>query len=961
MVSPASLQYRSSLYRQYKLATSKLVCFIINTSNEILDRLIAAGDRGGHLLPALNTSGTLRVAEITPLARLIAEHHAVPPTALALLGDIIRLRTKTADEFDHDLAQRPEDENLRKGNARHRHFIDVLRAAFEAFGGDLNDLSVPILGEHSATVAEMDDILFRNFFAALDMDDDEEVKVEETGAVEVAAIPTQPQRRQQRKGGKGKKRPYKASKGPPVEVKRQRIKPLDIPVEAYRIIQDGEGLITDYLLTTYDLMQEVSNLRLHLQEEWWEVAYHGLNTAVAAALSEMAVAAVRKREIAVFAEFPASGHDLYDTIVQTITRGDIERANDGFLVGLWSETGQSISMKPVDVKEHLCFHTYSALVEFAEDYQHNRNGRPTKRMQKELASWDPYLNLQAATKAERLAWRRVYTINWLYDLVNVFASIVIQRNMKGENHAYENVDWSPQGPWHEHRRIFGLAEFAGFATSLAMQKRGTNIRSRIQPHHVFNLQVIVDSWTISRGWTVSVLTDEAVTEPAPNFRARRDVDIFLDRDNQRDIPGYLLGVDLATQVFSKRPESKMALVAMEWATQYLVDWLGESKYMTGLDGLPPSRFSSTDSNGLNEYSPYLNGAGLAEALSITSKCGLALWDSVPEVVQLVHIHNMLVQRGYIKTPVGLFDTLQNLYPEAFYKDKTPPKDHFLQALLERRQPGSTSDVRRQFFPHPGRAIPSSITIETVCDAQLNEHFNRNSILVELIKANWSVDRISNTYLTEPRQALTWVHLITQGTEAEQRQHAEALNLDWSTAVSLKSALTRGQGVTIDPSHCLPRTIEREGYTDITPRHQGEHGKRELTAKVLLQCAKVDIQNEVCGIFPLLAINHAAAALSMVMLFCRIGDALHGEKTTARVGAYPTAEAVALGVEVLASDDSTLLRTVAAEFETNRLGFMPHAYWDDVVDIGDATHPRIRRRNPKLPEDKSTLEETCVIM
>jgi len=48
--------------------------------------------------------------------------------------------------------------------------------------------------------------------------------------------------------------------------------------------------------------------------------------------------------------------------------------------------------------------------------------------------------------------------------------------MKGEHHIYETVDWSPSGPWHKHRRLFGLNEFAGAITGLAMQKQNTDVR-----------------------------------------------------------------------------------------------------------------------------------------------------------------------------------------------------------------------------------------------------------------------------------------------------------------------------------------------------------------------------------------------------------------------------------------------------------------------------------------------------
>lgn len=176
-------------------------------------------------------------------------------------------------------------------------------------------------------------------------------------------------------------------------------------------------------------------------------------------------------------------------------------------------------------------------------------------MQKQLNEWTLTYDLQRATNDERLQWRRAYTINWLYDLVNVYSSIVVQRNtMKGEKRVYEDIDWSSTGPWRQHRRLFGLDEFAGVITSLAMQKPGFNIRNRILPHHVFQLQCIVDPMTSSRGWTVSALRGHVLEQPARKFIPRRDVDLFLDRQVQRDTKGVLQSIDILKQLLQKDAE-----------------------------------------------------------------------------------------------------------------------------------------------------------------------------------------------------------------------------------------------------------------------------------------------------------------------------------------------------------------------------------------------------------------------
>ncbi|OCK74477.1 hypothetical protein K432DRAFT_420287 [Lepidopterella palustris CBS 459.81] len=225
-----------------------------------------------------------------------------------------------------------------------------------------------------------------------------------------------------------------------------------------------------------------------------------------------------------------------------------------------------------------------------------RSGKPTKRVLSEISNWDQNFDLERAGKEQQIKWRRAYTINWLYDLVNVFLSIVVQRNtMKQQNIILESVDWSTNGPWNKHRRLFGLNEFVGEITSLAMEKPGTDIRQKILPHTAFQLQCIVDSLIVSRGWSLNILKGRVLHLPARAFRPRRDVDHFMDRKSKAVDRGYCNGVNVLNQFFAKDSRDDF------------VNWLGESKYMYGLTTIPPSCFSNTKANGLWEYSPFLCG------------------------------------------------------------------------------------------------------------------------------------------------------------------------------------------------------------------------------------------------------------------------------------------------------------------------------------------------------------------
>lgn len=954
-IDPAGVQQRLSLYKQYKEASTKLLFWLVNTYNRLLDDLSSSPKDLADPLPPRKTSGEVSPAEIVSFSRFIAQHGEVPSAICSLLYKIIVLRSETADEFDKDLERHPKDAKLRKGNAAHRHFISILRTAYDALGGEARTEQE----DSPANEKDLDDVIFSNFFQVLAVDvvseDDDDDNHNDGVTPAVAA----PQRRDQRKGNKSKKRTKRRVKQPPVSEESPPNAALSIPLESYRIIHDDEGLITDYFIAINDLMKEAAELRAAVQEMWWEVAYHGFNSAVAGAVSEVAVSMVRKKEVEIFIDFPSPGHDWYDTVVQTVTRGNIDGAEGSFSAMLEGLDCRSWVIAGIDVKEQLCWHSYQALVHFAEDYQQNRNGLPTKRMQKELGSWDPHFDLQSASKEERLAWRRVYTINWLYDLVNVFTSIPLQRNKKDEGHGLENVDWSPSGPWGKHRRLYGLNQFAGFVTSLAMQKPGTNIRNRIQPHHVFRLQCIVDSMTIFRGWTNSIFTGHILAAPASS-RPSRHLDHFLDRAQERGAPGYLETAHLATARFAALRIPAVTL--MDYNKEEFIDWLGQSKCWSMFSDVRPSRFSSTNRNGLWEYSPYLCGIGLAEALSIGSMLGLALWDSIPEIILLVHLHNMLLQRGFLRKPVALLSALQELYPHSCFEDGKPPKDDFLSSLLRHVKAESPRDLRARLCRHSS-ATPHRFDLITLCDASKNRFFTNNSLLVELFKVDWIFDRLPGELSAETMNVLTMIRAVT-GTSKMAQERVRGFGIDAEEISFLRSYFDRG-GHEGRVSELLSETAAAELFASgrrPSSKHSRPQQNDDLSARGVLRVTHFDLHNEVVGVSPRLALNHTAVALTMVNLFIHIQCELF-KAGKANPNTHPppgdSVGNIATAVAALRGQDEESLRVIARAlaFEAEYHTFSAHAYWDKAIDVQTFTS-RPKRTNPQLPPG---FDESCVVM
>ncbi|KAH8802625.1 hypothetical protein F5884DRAFT_802467 [Xylogone sp. PMI_703] len=938
-------------YLKYKRDTRHLLYWMIHTSNSIVKSSPPTQDLDGITI-TVNTTGQIPASAVIPIAKLIAKHiQPIPSTIYRLFQSVIAARIAAHQIFQQIVARNP-DPDIEKSNASHRRFIDILTDAFNALGGKAW-LSEQKAGAKSDNEND-EDVIFANKFASLgiDEDNDEDEPEEAVETPEDVTNVSSARPRRSTRTGKKRKGGKRGKRGKP-KSKSQEASLEDVPLESYRIIEDDTGIITDYLMAIYSLIQQWTELRDYTQGIWHNVAYDNLNSAVAGSLCNIAIAMVKQAESAIFVEFP--GHESYETVMKTITRGDPEKAQGMFQLAMYQvhpDTGvlRTVQQTDIDIKEQFLIYTYTDLVDFITDFQKTRSGKPTKPMLSEIRDWDPHFNLQQANKTQRVKWRRAYTINWLYDLVNLFSAIVIQRiKMKGQHWVLENVDWSITGPWNQHRRLFGLNEFAGVITSLAMQKPGTDIRKRISPHHVFELQCIVDSFAASRGWSIDNLRGHVLCPPALEFRPRRDVDLFLDRENQRQGHGYCHPVDVLIQFFEKdammhgdpRRNQEVSEI-LKIAQEDFVDWLGESKYMYGLTHIPPSRFSSTNANGLWEYSPFLCGVGLGEALEIAYSLNFFIWDRIPEPICLIHLHNMLVQKGFIGKEVGLYASFQEIFPTAFFVDGKAPTSDFIGAFAEicaktgsRRATFERQAIRRS-------ALRTGADIYALWNPKANRFFTQKSLLRLFAEADWIPERIPDedihlmSVLSMARLSQTKIitdpetgKRVLDSTELVKRARSAGMSDD--TLIAMSHSI---DALSTDPinQHHLDQILHSlpEGYTMGTPKSGRE---RIFTGSGLLDLIKLDFVKQLSGDLPVLAANYVWITVQFMMLFLRIEDELKRLRNPLWVRAYEEDPVLmsnkrsSLTALVLAEQDEECMEVMARLFQDPRVGFMTHLYWD----------------------------------
>ncbi|KAK3312262.1 hypothetical protein B0H66DRAFT_632881 [Apodospora peruviana] len=757
------------------------------------------------------------------------KHHTA---ILALFQSFIQVKSATHAFFQQAVAEslNPEVERI---NRSHKRFIDRLIEAREALGEKKALDATAKTKAKTDTLAPteskdyMDQLPLTNKFGALDLDGDA-ANAQETDETEREAVPDKPvtARRKQAKPSKGKGKGMKKSNKAAV-VGESKLE--DIPLENYHIIQDEEGFMTDYLLAVCELVQQMGRLRSTLQNISYEVAYDRLNSAVAGAVSNVANAMARRTASALFVNF-LGGHDSFQTVIDTITHGDIEKAQGMFTIKCFQQPTMETPFEDwcgaqkaldiaIDIKEQFFIYAYGDLLDFVTDFQITRIGKPTKRMLKEIKDWDPKCDLQRATNKERIRWRRAYTLNWLYDLVNVCSSAVVECNHKGEGRKLEDIDWSVEGT--KQRRLFGLNEYAGFITSIAMQKLGTDIRKRILPYHVFQLQCLVDSMAVSRGWTLNAIRGHVIVPPARDFRVRRDLDLFLDRDEKKFGHGIIQGLSVLTQLLDHESRSS-----------------GE-----------PRRKNVA-------YDPVQDMLG-----------GLLC---------------------YIKEPIGLFMSLEDFFGESFYENGKPPDADFAKVLFVKvsrtrtvahsRPQAESSTIHELMSPDlnlffnnmsapvmyhkagrnpvtiPDEDVPTTLmlsgTKRALNPATGQYEFQDTDLVRRFVREGGSMDEMHQTIEALRQTGIPDLPMPTNGRPLPELYHK----------------MIKAHGMTPGGKRNAASVVDDN-------IEFGDIGGFEITDQVLLEILKADMLRDICGLWPLLGFNSVWGTSRLLVQFLSIEDAL----------------------------------------------------------------------------------------
>ncbi|KAF2220571.1 hypothetical protein BDZ85DRAFT_28561 [Elsinoe ampelina] len=709
-------------YLGYKQDTQQLLHWMLRASNTI----IKAG-RSSDPNIKMNTTGQIKLVDILPVAHLIHDHvRKVPSMIFSMLQNIIAARTNFHRMYeDMCVNSSHEDPVLIASNRSHAHFISVLRAAFTVLGGD-QWLTRASSGQGSGHVDDT-----TKGFLLLRLQSESETSDTEADTEQVFKSVHQKRPRKVKSKGKQTKEQRKTPQSATADLD-------DLPLQSYKILQDAETALTDYHMALHSLVLDYSTFRNQLQDIWMQVVYRDLNSAGAAALTKVAVAMIHRTEAMIAADFP--GDEYYQPLLSAFQHnyqiGDI----------VASRTNSADESVAVDIEELLSVHTYKNLVDFLKDYKQNRTGRPTKRLRIDLDGWDPAHDLSRLNDVGRREWCRLYTINWLYDLVNAAASSSGSRsvlNAKSERRSADKGTTFKGQKW-----LPGLEEFGGSILALATNSSGSNAEPKVLPSVVFFLQIAVDSFVISKGWSYNVHGGHEPFLGRHTFHSRRDIERFLQwEDTALDFHSIidLLEEGLEFHSCSHSKPYAGTLEALRLLREEIPKDYPRSPFARDSSCGHESRFAANDQNGLWTYSPMACGSALVEAMELATRVGMRVLDVIHESIMLIHVYNRMSHLDEIPHTNQVFELFMLHLPHACFADGKRPVKNFREEFERQiaRQKAGNIRLREAALRDQLRRKPD---LRSCLDVSGNKLFNQKSELGNLSDANWAADRIDDDAL-----------------------------------------------------------------------------------------------------------------------------------------------------------------------------------------------------------------------
>lgn len=394
-----------------------------------------------------------------------------------------------------------------------------------------------------------------------------------------------------------------------------------------------------------------------------------------------------------------------------------------------------------------------------------------------------------------------------------------------------------------------------------------------------------------------------------------------------------------------------------------LDTLGKCEVFHNLSAFLPSRFAVTNPNGAWEYSPFFCGAGLAEGLELLYRSIMTLWDGMWEPILILHLHNMLVQRGYLKQAIPLYSGLGMIFSDSFFSGGQPPTDDYVEAFRSQFSKGYS----RRAILRERMSLRTGVKVINAHDFLNNSPlhlFKQKSGLLIYRLADWDPDRVPDSdidpmsalgmiRLSQTRRVRDPVTLAWRLEETELVKRTRAAGIDESSIVSLGPIFERlrdeRQAQVAQMTLCIPdypstqlswlynanKGSKKEGNNVGT----SEYG---MTAEEMLSILYNDVYGDIYGgLRPLSGLSYIWITVHMLRYF----EELESESRNSSKGPFKLVFAddiesnvlcrnnrrLSTTVRALGGQDKELLKSMAKVFERCGGRFLDYMYWSNEDD------------------------------
>lgn len=471
---------------------------------------------------------------------------------------------------------------------------------------------------------------------------------------------------------------------------------------------------------------------------WKQVANEQLHAAIAGALSNVAVARVKQLQYDAAADFPQLNN--FETILYTLCRGDLDSAAGKLKIVTAGPLGD-METTTLDFREYFSVYAHDDLVNFITDYRTNRSGKPSRAFAS--LKWDPNVKLSQLSLKKRREWRSDYSMLWLYDSVNSYASTILTGIPLGSGVNLDTWDWSMESMGRKSRRmLWGPVEFVSEITTLAMKRKDSPLVKLIKPHLVFQTQIMLDSMTAFKGWTFDVISGSIGPETSWS-RAYDEIESF----HKKFVSGANGLISEYEADRKRRHDPRRHAYPLEEIPKTVIEIqlvLGDSM-LSRAQGAPVSRFEYIDRNGLWRFNPWLCGTGLAEALNFVFEFGITAWDKSGAPLCMFHLYNMLLANGHLPGgKLSFFEDLLSVFESQVFRGSKRParKGDFFQSWMV------AAGVKAQVLANPlkkrmnrgGNVFDSGERMNIYRRAEVR-CFHDKSLLRYLQEADWIPEKL----------------------------------------------------------------------------------------------------------------------------------------------------------------------------------------------------------------------------